>query len=280
VPFLAEPEQRTQFDLSWRMFGIRVRVHPLFWLVACILGGPWLEGRWGAGYLLLWVACVFVSILVHELGHVLAGRAFGAPGHILLYSFGGLAIGSTDLRSRWKRVAVTFAGPLAGLILFGIVYLTRALIFTPEIARLPWLPALLHPDDQAIFQYWIDPLSSAKQVLLLATGMLLWMNLGWSLLNLLPIYPLDGGQISMELFSAASARNGPRLALGLSLALAALIAVNCILAANGRALLPWLPLGGTYTAILFGMLAVENLMMLQQLSARQRRPWDEGHSGW
>ena len=83
----------TAYDLRFRLLGVPVRIHPLFWLVACLLGGPWLEGRWGAGYLLLWVACVFVSILVHELGHVLAGRAFGARGHILLYSFGGLAIG-------------------------------------------------------------------------------------------------------------------------------------------------------------------------------------------
>src|SRR5207302_5403914 len=61
-------------------------------------------------YLLIWIACTFVSILIHELGHVFMGRLFGSHGHIVLYSFGGLAIGSSALRSRWQRIAVYFAG--------------------------------------------------------------------------------------------------------------------------------------------------------------------------
>ncbi len=247
--FLFEPD-RTQFDLSWRMFGIHVRVHPLFWLMACLLGAPYLE-RLGPVFLLIWVACVFVSILVHEMGHVVMGRIFGREGHIVLYSFGGLAFGSSDLPNRWKRIAVSFAGPLAGFLLYGVVYL---------------------------IQFYLFPLVESRGARIyfgVALVMLLWINLAWGILNLLPIYPLDGGKISWELFSAGSHNNGPRLALGLSFLLSALIAINCILEANGRPLLPWLPMGGMWTAILFGMLAVENFMMLQQLSSRQQRPWDE-----
>jgi Zn-dependent protease len=258
VPFLAEPEQRTQFDLSWRMFGIPVRVHPLFWLIAAILGQPYLDA-YGAAYLLIWIACVFVSVLVHELGHVVMGRIFGSRGHILLYSFGGLAIGSTELASRWKRIAVLFAGPGAGFLLYGLVYLVQLYLF-PEVEG-----------------------REARFYLSRTLGMLLMINLWWGLMNLLPIFPLDGGQISMELFTAGSARNGPRFALGLSFLLAALIAINSIVAANSeehRGFLPWLPTGGVFTAILFGMLALENFMTLQQLSAQQRRPWDEDEPKW
>ena len=63
---------RTPYDLRFNLFGIPVRVHPLFWLVAAILG---------AGSdpdpieLLLWIGTVFVSILIHEMGHALAARA-------------------------------------------------------------------------------------------------------------------------------------------------------------------------------------------------------------
>src|SRR5205807_2354897 len=78
--------------------------------------------RSGIEYVLIWVACMFVSILVHELGHVIAGRLFGTNGHIVLYGFGGLAIGSSALTNRWKRIFVYFAGPLAGFILFGLVW--------------------------------------------------------------------------------------------------------------------------------------------------------------
>ena len=87
---LFEPE-RTQFDLNWRMFGIPVRVHPWFWLMGVILG--WSAVERGVQYLVLWIVCVFVSILVHEFGHVFMGLVFGSRGHIVLYSFGGLAVG-------------------------------------------------------------------------------------------------------------------------------------------------------------------------------------------
>ncbi len=244
------PEQRTQFDLNWRMFGIHVRVHPLFWLMALILGWSFSE-IYGVTVLLLWVACVFVSVLVHELGHVLMGRVFGSRGHILLYGMGGLAIGSTELPRRWQRIAVLFAGPGAGFLLLGLVYL------------LDWY---LEPEQQ-------EP--PTRIYVVLAFYMLLIINLWWGIMNLLPIYPLDGGQISMELFTAATPRKGAQMALGLSFALAALIALNCILGAYGRSPLPWLPVGGLYTAVLFGMLALENLMMLQQLNAPQRRDWED-----
>src|SRR5262245_37099251 len=57
------------YDLRWRMFGIPVRVHWTFWLFTAILGFNIVE--FGFVYLLVWMACAFVSILVHELGHAL-----------------------------------------------------------------------------------------------------------------------------------------------------------------------------------------------------------------
>src|SRR5437016_2491445 len=41
-----------------------------------------------------------------------------------------------------------------------------------------------------------------------AVRYLLWINLFWGLLNLLPVWPLDGGQISGEVASALSPRHG------------------------------------------------------------------------
>ena len=86
-----EPSQ-TPYDLRWRMFGVPVRVHPRFWLVSVIMG--WNTVHEGFQYLLIWVACSFASILIHEFGHVAMGQIFGSRGHIVLYGFGGLAIGS------------------------------------------------------------------------------------------------------------------------------------------------------------------------------------------
>ena len=60
---------------------------------------------------MLWIACVFLSILLHEFGHVWAGRGFGSDASIVLYSFGGLAVGASDQRLRWQRIIVYLAGP-------------------------------------------------------------------------------------------------------------------------------------------------------------------------
>ena len=108
----------TEFDLRFSMFGIPVRVHPLFWAVSAFMG-------WNPNDIkmtLIWIACVFVSILVHELGHALTARYFGWPPEIVLYHFGGLAMfqpysGMTTKRS----IIVSAAGPFAGFAFLGAV---------------------------------------------------------------------------------------------------------------------------------------------------------------
>ncbi len=254
---LFEPE-RTQFDLSWRMFGIGVRIHPMFWLMACLMGANLLNhpSGQGIGLLFLWVGCLFVSILVHEFGHILMGRLFGAHGHIVLYGFGGLAIGSASLANRWQRIAVSFAGPLAGFILYGFVFLAVQYLFTD-----------IH-DGPA--RFWVKE----------AARMLILINLFWGLLNLLPIWPLDGGQISYDFFSWAAPRHGVRIALGLSFVLAAALAVHCLLGERGTVLIPFLPRLGWFGGILFALLAKESFMMLQRINDERRRTWHDDDDPW
>jgi len=63
--YLFEPS-RTPFDLSFKLFGIHVRVHPMFWVVTGILGSNQDDPK----YVLMWIGVVFISVLIHELGHV------------------------------------------------------------------------------------------------------------------------------------------------------------------------------------------------------------------
>ena len=51
---LVEPE-RTRYDWTFRLFRFPVRVHPLFWLGAALLGASILDQRNGLLYLLLWI---------------------------------------------------------------------------------------------------------------------------------------------------------------------------------------------------------------------------------
>ena len=63
----------TQFDVKFRLLGVPVRIHPFFWVVSAVMG--WQPNN--LPLVLLWVLCVFVSILVHEYGHALMSKAFG-----------------------------------------------------------------------------------------------------------------------------------------------------------------------------------------------------------
>jgi Zn-dependent protease len=239
--------QPTQFDLHWRMFGIDVRVHPFFWLFSAVLGWSVWAARYGLLYLLLWVLCVFVSVLIHELGHVFVGRLFGSQGHILLYSFGGLAIGASNLRQRWQRVLVLFAGPFAQFIILALIVVAS--------------PALLSKLEDGGAR-----MTSLRAVL----EMLFLINLFWPIFNLLPIFPLDGGQISREVLEGVLGHRGVLFALGLSVGLSALLAVQM--------LFPFLPIplgGGVFMAIFFALMAVSSYQLLQVEMNRRPRYYDD-----
>lgn len=251
---LYEPEQ-TGLDLRWRMFGVDIRVHPFFWVFSAVLGWDYFEQ--GLPYLLMWILCVFVSILLHEFGHVLMGRAFGSESRIVLYSFGGLAVGATRALHRWQRIAVLLAGPGAQLLLWALVkYGGWALIVK------------------------IAPHMEEGRLLLLVTGwlMLKWINLAWALLNLLPIWPLDGGQITREVCEGVQGHRGTATALTISIVVSGTLAIGLLMEKNHMLTLPsWFPVGGYYTIILFALLCVGSIQALQVERERHRGgddwPW-------
>jgi len=252
---LSQMVGETPYDLRWRMFGIHVRVHPLFWVGAAAVCWDWLH--FGIAHLLVAMACVFFSILLHEMGHVLMGRVFGTHGDIILWAFGGLAVHSADVRRRWQRIAVLLAGPGIQLVLWGLLRL--ALEYSPLPPHSPW---------------------AAPTLLETMVDWLLWINLYWALLNLLPIWPLDGGQITRELLGAVTPRNAVRLSLQLSIGLAALLALYGFLTENNPPLVPYVPTG-IRSGIFFLIFAGIGIQALQIEYAQRRSfdPWDY-HERW
>ncbi|QDU45428.1 Stage IV sporulation protein FB [Symmachiella dynata] len=180
----------TQYDLRFTIFGIPVRVHPLFWVLSIMV----LRGCEELDLIFVGVCCIFLSILVHELGHALVTKWFGWSPNIVLYYFGGVAQflpdrGFTPLRS----ILISLAGPFAGFLLWG---LTWAGVF-------------------AIVLFGVDHhISPAGNF---ALNFLIWINLYWTLFNLLPIYPLDGGQVARALFSWMMPNRGLSESLKLSI---------------------------------------------------------------
>jgi Zn-dependent protease len=263
---------RSQWDLNFRLLGIPVRVHPMFWVMSALLGQSALH--LGISYLLLWVACVFVSVLIHEMGHVLMARVFDVDGEIVLYGFGGLAIPASQMRRTWQHILVCLAGPVAGFLLLGFVLLSAFALAPQE-----W-EYVKRVADEFVNRIPLDPEFLRPTMKREMIENLLWINLIWGLVNLVPIWPLDGGQISRDIFSMLSPRSGASAAYGISLVLAALIALDCIMEMNGRSLLPIrLPIGGWWTVLMFGYLAVGSYMALQE--EQSRRTWmDERVQRW
>src|SRR3569832_1985176 len=91
----------------FRLFGIPVRVEPVFLLIAGMLGYQLIDES--LSLVFVWIGVTFVSILVHELGHALLLKAYGRPSSILLHGMGGVTMHDRQL-PRARGIAVSLAG--------------------------------------------------------------------------------------------------------------------------------------------------------------------------
>jgi Zn-dependent protease len=239
---LGEPPP-TQADIHFRLFGIPVRVHPFFWVTSLLLGMG--GGPADPVKAIIWVGVVFVSILVHEMGHASMQRFYGGHPWITHYGLGGLASCSDCDRSPWRQIIILLAGPFAGFLLAGLVIL--ALVIRGKyVVILDWIPIIWVPFDLPYYAQH-KAFGVADRVVLY----LLEVNIMWGLINLLPVYPLDGGQIARELFTLRNPRAGIIYSLQLSAGVAAAFAVYALTKHQ------------YFTAAMFGFLAYGSFQTLQ-----------------
>lgn len=225
----------TQYDLRFSILRIPVRVHPMFWLVGLLLGSATPE----LSLVVIWVGCLFVSILVHELGHALVARSYGWPPDIVLHGFGGFARyspghGYTRRRAIW----IAFAGPLAGFGLYAVVQCAHLWLLAGRAEEQPWAINLLN--------------SNAGFGILFAILQLKYINLFWGVMNLLPVFPLDGGKICFELCNGRSSYSGQSRTYQIGMMAAGLAALYM---ANLQMFL---------AALMFGSLAYQNYQFYTQ----------------
>src|SRR5207248_10491992 len=77
-------------------------------------GFPFLEDL---PVLALWILVVFVSVLVHEMGHAVVGKALGGHPEIQLERLGGVTYPNLPTPpSALSQIGLSLAGPIAGLI--------------------------------------------------------------------------------------------------------------------------------------------------------------------
>lgn len=132
---------------------------------------------------LVWIFVIFVSILIHELGHATTALLFGLKPRIELVALGGLTYHQGDRLPFWKQFFIVLNGPVFGFMLFLISW---------SLLKLP------------IFSsgFWSSIVT-----------LFFWVNLIWTILNLIPVIPLDGGQLLRIILESIFGARGFRYAL-------------------------------------------------------------------
>jgi len=175
-----------------RIFGIPIRIH--FTLLLLLLWFAWIElqsggealggsgdpapGSWMAVALrVLFIAGLFASVLLHEIGHALIARTHGVrTNEITLYRLGGVAR-LRGMGTPHQELGIAFAGPLVNIGLAAL--LAFGLILSGQ-----WVP-LAEVTTRGV------PL---LQRLALA-------NLVLAAFNLIPAFPMDGGRMLRSLLA-------------------------------------------------------------------------------
>ncbi|MBK1856351.1 site-2 protease family protein [Verrucomicrobiaceae bacterium 5K15] len=160
------------------------------------IGGGWyaLKSNDPTAYtgVLLFMMAGFISVLGHELGHALTGwKRGGGSVWIRLWALGGLAYHQGGRLDKRNRCAMILAGPGAGLALAAISIVALYVIFpTPEANQrlLYYLSYTMIPHE-----YMVNIFPDERPIYGFLNAMI-WVNVWWSLLNLIPVFPLDGGQ--------------------------------------------------------------------------------------
>lgn len=137
----------------------------IFLLIYIFMMGSHLPGE----YLITLFAVFILTILLHELGHAVVALAQGMMGvSITLSALGGYCSYSGD-RHPYREFLISLTGPVTNLFLGWICYLINGNVVIED--------ALLRFFLQQM-QFW---------------------NIFLGCLNLIPIYPLDGGQVTLSL---------------------------------------------------------------------------------
>jgi len=118
------------------------------------------------------ILAVFGCVVLHELGHAFMAREFGIPTlDITMYPIGGVARLQRMPREPKQEFLIAIAGPAVNLVIAGVLFAISMLF---DASRS--LSAAMTPGGNVI-------------------TMLMWVNLGLVVFNMLPAFPMDGGRV-------------------------------------------------------------------------------------
>lgn len=180
--------------MNFQLFGFPITIQGSFLLVIGFLGLISFPDQFDL--VAAFIVIAVFSVLVHEFGHAFAARSQGTQGTPTI-SLEGMA-GLTRYRlaappSRLQSIFISFAGPLAGIVL-GLILLAVRVADVVELTNL----------NRNLFNIGF------------------FTTFGWSAFNLLPIVPLDGGHIMTDMIPGSVSERGRRAAM-VSIAIAVVV---------------------------------------------------------
>lgn len=159
---------------------IPISIHPFFWVLAGLIG--WLNSSSITG-IFIWVFVIFLSVLFHEFGHAITAKLFGLHPKIDLVAMGGVTTYERRNLKFYKQFLIVLNGPFFGFLLF---------LFATFILHLNIIT------NTSILTFF-----KITQI----------VNIFWTIVNLLPVLPLDGGQLVRISLEAAFGVKGFKISL-------------------------------------------------------------------
>jgi Zn-dependent protease/CBS domain-containing protein len=186
------------------LFGVPVRFHFTFVLMLLFLLFIGIGGHQSGAYTAIYIAALFFSVLLHELGHTLVARHFGIHTiEIVMFPIGGISRPERQPKPV-EELPISLAGPMVNLLI--------------AAALIGWL---------TLQQGWVALESLREPTDANLAERIAFGNLALFLFNLLPAYPMDGGRILRSFLAlhrpveeatriAASAGQGLAILMGLA----------------------------------------------------------------
>lgn len=170
----------------FRLLGFDVHIRPgfvVFALLIIFLYGDEF-GLWLAGALT-------VFTIVHELGHAVAARRAGAKADVSLnFMVGYTSYRPTRPMSRLEQIGISFAGPA--------VHIATSVAVLLAMGVSPFDLDAVDQSDAALAIWWAGPVIGT--------------------INLIPVLPLDGGNIALEVVDSVAPTHSRRVMLWFSIA--------------------------------------------------------------
>lgn len=183
--------------VSFRLGPIPIRIHGSFVLIALLLS---MSNMKQPALVVASIVAIFLAVLLHELGHAVVGKLFGLVPQIDLHGMGGTTSWPSGRKlTAGKSIVVSLAGPIAGIV-SGVSVLVAVSILG----------------------------ESSRDFVRQGLGYFVFASAGWGVMNLVPMLPLDGGNVMLGVFQLATKGRGERAARIVSIAVAVGVVVLAV----------------------------------------------------